>query len=1124
MTNQPPQPFPQVIPNGDYGNFANVNLIQSQQAIALESAKQGHVVVPASSSQAGLSQAIRNPTQDHVARREQQEAHQSRMQQANRQGQAMAAAYPGPVQRQGQGFPNNPNAPNTPARPTPSTPRPALQSQGGGFGPNQNQPQGNELPNLNKGVTQNQSSQIQGGKTAAMARQPASSQKPSGEQPQPLTQQGPPRRPQQVVFAEQMKAKLASLPNNEERRIFMHKFRQHQAQVKQQSGHSPAQPPDLRGNVNQPGTNPQPAPNTAPPQQDPNKTMVANVMAQRPQPQHQFTPDQVRRMDALPFPPNILGNDHPLRPPKHIVTWGDLKSWTSVTAGLPPDSLQKLIRLQLQHASSQIMGQLAAPVAPMAPAAGFRVPHVPTPNDLEVQQSRNGFPNRLSHMSDDQIRQSIIWKRQTNWAQNELKQTRPPQYHAQVREFGNRILAQLTPLSNMMRQDAAPILDSVNQQPQPPPKVTTPRKQGPLASTRKTAQTPSQEKKGFKRQSTEDVSEVPDPRNPKQPPLKATSTPQQSTPMAPTDQQQPTLQARNGPAQGQNQLKNQSSQGAEQGRDSNMLADPDVMRRLQILRREVMSSMQPRRPVAITPQERAAIEQSINQRKLMFSKLQTGLLFLLKTNTDEERIKIILQRQLILLSQFRNQDVEAGYIDRLTISISECQGHLNALSHFMKECMQKTQMPPQLKGTKQQTQPSKEATPALSASNLQQQQMLLQSERQADIKKHHVDNRAPAAPTSAQSPYSFTPRPKSPVYGGPAQVTQDTLRIPEKKKRKPNTSAAPSPSVTAKASPQVLKQEPEVQRPKPAPPRLKCQSKGCESLTFVDQAALQKHHADNHMPVSIADPLAFSLEKMRNALGLDEKGKMKAKKADEPSGLEAPAMKNSPSMAASPVVKRETSGAAISRVASQVSGSPVGKLLEPPKGTTSGKLASRDPPRSSDGGASSTPKSATATIPKKAWSDALFDPIVIRDAFSALREPLALTSHLWQEAGEDPGLTSDSASTNNSPAGSKPTPSPRLSNTSVDPILHVDSMGALALGSSDMVDRDEFLNWYPEGWKEHQEMFGEFPPVCLQGQADPKLSIVDDQVGEGLISFDQYIADFGMSLEGMDDMGSIHDV
>lgn len=107
--------------------------------------------------------------------------------------------------------------------------------------------------------------------------------------------------------------------------------------------------------------------------------MVANVMAQRPQPQHQFTPDQIRRMDALPFPPNILGNDHPLRPPKHIVTWGDLKSWTSVTAGLPPDSLQKLIRLQLQHASSQIMGQLAAPVAPMAPAAGFRVPQSQRP-------------------------------------------------------------------------------------------------------------------------------------------------------------------------------------------------------------------------------------------------------------------------------------------------------------------------------------------------------------------------------------------------------------------------------------------------------------------------------------------------------------------------------------------------------------------------------------------------------------------------------------------------------------------------------------------------------------------------------------------------------------------------
>ena len=1140
MPNQPPSQFTQIMPNGDYVNSMNFNQIQSLQQNALESAKKGQQVVPASSGQAGLN---RNPeqqnnslqfagpqqAQDQNVRLHQQQAYQNRVQQASRQGQTVVAPYQGQVPRQGTGFPNSSNAPNTPSRPAPSTPRAALQSQAGGLGHSQNQPQSNELPNLNKGVNQSQSLQNPGGKVGATSRKPVNDQKPNGEQPQAPQQQGPPRRSQQMVFEEQMKAKLASLPNDDERRAFMQKFKERQHQVRQQSGSSSAVPPDLRGNVNQPGMKPQPALNGAPPQQGQNQTTGANVMGQRQQPQRLMTQDQLRRMDGLPFPTSILGNDHPLRPPKTVVTWGDLKRWTAITDGLPPDSLQKLSRLQMQHASFQALGHSVAPVAhmgtaPMTPTAGFQIPSFPTPSDQEVQKGRAGFPNRLSHVSDDQIRQSIIWKRQTNWAQNELKQPRPAEYHAQVKDFGAKVAAQMQPLSYLRGQDAASQQAAANQQPQQPPKVATPRNQGPPVSAKKTAQTPVQEKKGLKRQSSDDVSEVPGPRTSKQPPLKTISTPQQSKRVPLTDQQPMSLQARNGPAQGLNQQKSTSAQGADPGRDTNMKVDPDTTKRLQVLREKVIASMPARRQIAMTPQEKAVIEQNIDRMKPMINRLQRGLLISLKTTNDEERIKSVLQTQLVLLSQFRNKDLRAGYNDKLTISFAECQVHLSAISQFMMECMQIPQIPPQAKGAKQQPPPAKETTPALNASNLQQQQMLLQNERQADTKKFHGDNRAPAAPTSSQSPFSFSPPPKPPTYGGPAQVTQDTLRFPEKKKRKPNTSAAPSPSVIAKASPQVPKTEPETQKPRPAPPTMKCQSKGCESLIFVDQAALQKHHADTHMPVSIADPLAFSLEKIRNALNLDEKGRMNAKKVDVAFKLEAPETRSSSSIQGSGIAKREPSSAAMSRVASQVSGSPAGKLLEPPRGTSAGKLGSRDPPRSSAAPASLAPKSTTATAFKEAWSDATFDPLLIRDAFSTLREPLALTGHLWQGAGEDPDLTSDSTSTNDSPAGSKPTPSPRLSNTSEDPNFGVDSMGGLALEGSDTLDLDEFLGWYPDGWKEQRETFGDLPPVGTGVQSDTKVSIVDDHGGDGLIPFDKYIADFGMNLDGMDGVEGVYDM
>ena len=1110
---QPPPQTSQIMSGDDYSTFANVHQIQSQQNSALESAKQGHVVVPASDGQAALNQLGRNPSQqntsapfgnlqqsqDPAARRPQpQQQYPNRMPQAGRPGQPVGAGYPhAQGQRANLTVPTTANTPNPPAKLAPPTPRQALQGQAGGGGSGQTQPLTGEGPHLNQGVPPNPSPQISSGSHPAMQRPAATGQNQLGG-PGPPPTSGAQRPSQQQIMQEQMKRKLASLPNDEERSKFMHDFKQYQLhRLRQQPATASAPRADSRGMMNPQVTNPPPAAPIPPPQQGQNAGLAPNGLLQRPPPHRQFTPDQQRQIDRLHYHPNILGNDNAPRPPKHVVTWGDLKQWASVTPGLPPDAVQKLQRLQIQQV--QRMGQATAPTANMVPApmptaTGLQLPPISTPSEQEIRQSRKGFPTGLPHMSDEQVRRYIVLRKQTHWAHNELRQRRPAQYHAQIQEFGNGIAAELQMLQTMAKQDVAAPAS------QPPPTLVPPRSQAAPPAAKKTAQTPVPEKKGLKRQSGDDVWEVPDPRGGRHPPSKAVSTPLPTKRTGPPDQQPPPNQPRNDASDGRTQQDGAATHGVEQSRDLTHQADPESIRKYQAIRDEVAASMPIRKPINLVPQEKAAIEQSIDRLKPMVMRLQPALIFGLKMINDVERIKTIYRNTLILLSQFRNNNPRHPYNDQFTINLAECQSLLTTVGQFMKECMPKPQMPPQPKSGKQQPLLGKETTPELSASNLQQQQILLQSERQADFKKNHSTNRAPAAPTSAQSPFSFNPSPDKTGYIGDHPVTKDTLYIPEKKKRKPNGSTAPSPSLPIKKSPPAPKKKTDAAKSKAAPPVLRCPVKGCVTTSFADAAALQTHQADNHTSVPIADPLAFSLGRMRNALGLDEQGQMKGKQPDAVSKPETPAMKASSSTQGSTVAKPEPSSAAMSRVVSQASASPLGKTLGLPKGAVSGTFTMHDPPRSSAPAAPPSSNPATATGVKDAWSNSAFEPLIICASFDALREPLGLGLP-WDGAGEDPDLTSDSGSPSNSITASKPTPSPRLSNRGEDPNLGVHSIGGLVLGDPKAFDMGDLMNL---------EGYGDY--LSLPGDQDLERQLQD---GDGMVPFSQWIQGFGMTVDDL---------
>ena len=1120
MQNAPAPQLPHAMPNSEYSNLMTFNQIQNQQATAFQSAKQGQQVVPANTGQQGVPRMIRNTPNPNDAR---QFISAPKHQEAFMRRQVMATAQQNQSPRQGPGFSNGSNAPGTPSRTTPATPRPPLQGQVGGL--TQDQPQRNEMPHLNKPAPQNQPSQTQGNTTPAMQKQTrVDSRPPTGPQPRAQPQPGAPTQVSRMPTDAQIQQHMETL-RPEKRQEFLQLLevrRQKLALANSQVSGLPAQAPHTQANMN---------PNMPMPQQ-PSQThsKMANIPAQRMQPQ-QITPERLRQLDALPYPQDILGSNIPLRPPKNVISWGDLKNWVSVTPGLPQDLASKLQQLQRLHVqwggghpnnlattASARVSSAQAPTAPMATAPmttaavtpvpmvtamSLQIPKLPAPSDQEVQKSREGFPKGLAHMSDEQIRAIIVLKKQCSWAQTEQKQPKPPHIQKQLQDFMQKVMARLSALQDQMNQST-----NTSGATSQPPQIATARNQGPVSTHMKTpVQNPMHDKKGVKRQSTDDVAEVPNPKSTKQPVQKPSPATQGQVRGAISNphtisRAQPDVAA---------DPKEPKDASASTKRGLNGLNDPKIGQRYVELRKQVWISMPPGAPLTMNPHEKGMIEKSIMQRIDIVTKLPKLCMFLLQLTNDEERVKSALRTARVLIGQFREENPGHGFIDKLTINSTDCQ---KLLDNAVQLWTQFSQVPAQWKAGNPHAQPT--TTAALSASNLQQQQVALHNERQADIKKQHNANRAPAAPTSAQPPFSFSPRPESPVwYGGPASVTQDTLRIPNKK-RKPNTTAAPSPSLATKALPPFQKREMEKQKPKVAAPVFVCEFKGCESASFTSQATLQRHHIEVHAPTAIKEPLAFSLEKMRHALGLDEKGKTKAMNVDDPSKPDALSMKTSASSQGigGANAKVEPSSATLSRAISQNSALSAGNGVETPKRDPSAKAPVINQPQGGVATSAPNPVKVTPAAIKNAWSGSAFSASAIHDAFSVLCEPLALTNHLWQRAGEDPDLTSDNFSSDNDTPGSKPTPSPRLDNVGGDLDIGFDSLESLGIDGADVKDLDEFMNWQPEGWQEYRDKFGKFPPVVLnEEQVDFDVAVMESLTGNELVSTEQFLAESGMSLE-----------
>lgn len=350
---------------------------------------------------------------------------------------------------------------------------------------------------------------------------------------------------------------------------------------------------------------------------------------------------------------------------------------------------------------------------------------------------------------------------------------------------------------------------------------------------------------------------------------------------------------------------------------------------------------------------------------------------------------------MLLLQQYSDKR-EPNPADQLTLSFEEIKEHTNTIIQALMTIIQRVKSPAdQTSGHRQisASQETNESTTAtLSATNLHQHQLATQNDRQAIHQKNNISNRAPAAPTSPQPPFTFgaqSPQGLAKYPDKPNGLTQDKLSLPSTKRRKGNqvttltATSALAPGISKPA--QAIKGT--IVDPQLAVParRIKCLFANCQSSgkEFGTQIELDAHACEVHGPKEppIEDPLQWTLQQARLCVGLDETGKSLPR--PEQDVLETPKIKTSESELAQQLNKQESS-TLLTRV--QIGRSPVFHL-KTPQATVGIKTPSSEAKSSDMDGKIAEPHTSEKTFQKSLTSSP--------DPWASSHIPSAVINHSW---------------------------------------------------------------------------------------------------------------------------------
>lgn len=254
--------------------------------------------------------------------------------------------------------------------------------------------------------------------------------------------------------------------------------------------------------------------------------------------------------------------------------------------------------------------------------------------------------------------------------------------------------------------------------------------------------------------------------------------------------------------------------------------------------------------------------------------------FLMTKNSDD--VKQLLSYKINLFPQYTPASIKTGTwepADQFSITPDYAAKAVKDLLARFSHVMSRVGL--QQPATGATTPADASGSHPLSADNLKKHQ-----DMQAAQRAKRPAQEVPPAPTASRPPFTFTdtsPRGQGTPRYAPAGLKQglqqEDLKLPSKRQKKAHQDNAPSTPVVGQATAAMSPQAPKMEKPDELP--FKCTVAGCD---YQDKGFSTKNDLDDHSNIAhkpaeehIADPLAFFLESMRDGLGLDENGELKAK-------------------------------------------------------------------------------------------------------------------------------------------------------------------------------------------------------------------------------------------------------
>lgn len=355
----------------------------------------------------------------------------------------------------------------------------------------------------------------------------------------------------------------------------------------------------------------------------------------------------------------------------------------------------------------------------------------------------------------------------------------------------------------------------------------------------------------------------------------------------------------------------------------------------------------------------------------------------------------LFQRVLLLQQYSDKRDFNPA--DQLTLSFEEINEHTNTIKQALITISHRVKSPTDQPTGQRQISAVQEtndsATATLNATNLHQLQLAMQNDRQATFQKNNTSNRAPAAPTSPQPPFTFgaqSPQGLAKYPDKPNGLTQDKLSLPSTKRRKGNqvTATTPTPAPGIPKSAQANKITILDAQPAALASRIKCPLPNCQSSLkeFGTQIELDAHASEVHGPKEppIEDPLQWTLQQARLGVGLDETGKSMPRPEQEVLGT--PKIKASESEPAQHLNKQESSTL---MARAQTGRSPVFHL-KTPQASVGIKTPSPEAKSSDMDGKTTEPHTSEKTFQKSLtsspdpWATSHIPPAVINNSWPGL--------------------------------------------------------------------------------------------------------------------------------------------